>query len=232
MRLLGLLCMCLAWFQYTIPAHTGAIGTAASGTSGGCFNALNSVGSTSCNVTGVTAGQLLLIDSSEFNGTVCSTCLTDNNGTPIHLLGPTTFYGNGSDDVWYEKNAAAGTHTLTATYAVTGNYTSLLVNVVSGVSTTSPIDSSSVSEITANITNCPALTTTGANEQIWSFASAGGGGWSFTTGTVPQIMTMTQTSGAQDVSASGIAVTAGSNYVEWSHAGVTEDWACDTIAVH
>ena len=190
----------------------------------------NGVGSMTITCSGVTAGQTILINSSQFNASVAT--LTDSNGSVAHLLGPTNFDGGGGfDDVWYVKNAAAGTHVFTATYSTTAGYTTLLANVLSGASATSPIDSSSATSGQGYGLACANVTTSAPGEFLLTFANISG--TPLTVGTVPQVMTLASNSGtATAVSAFGTAANAGTNYVEWNHGGVSVDFACDTIAVH
>ena len=202
--------------------------------SNGCSNSLSSGSSIGCGVSGVTAGQTLLVNVANYAAGAIT--LTDSSGNAATLLSgyPVTF-GGGSNSVYVIKNASAGTHTITASFTSgSSSYPQLMVDVVSGASATSPIDaaSSTVQATTSGVYDysCSAVTTNSANELVISFINTTGGA---ATGfeTTPQQLTAAQeAANSSNVSAYGTFTTAGSNYVRWQVAGGT--YSCDTIAIH
>ena len=195
----------------------------------GCASASASGNTVSCTITGVTAGQTILVDLGYFNAS--NPVLTDSNtGTISTILGPTVvsvLASNGSDNVWVVKNAGAGTHVLTATFSVSPSYPGMTALLITGASTTSPIDgSSAVGNIYPGSGLCSSVTTTTPKDLLVTFVNAPLGA---TATPLSSPQNMTTGSGGAVPWAYGTADLAGSNYVTWSSNG---NFLCDTIALH
>lgn len=195
----------------------------------GCTIENNATTSLACTTTNVLlAGQTVLLTITDFNYAGATPTITDSNtGTISHLLGPTIFHsGTGIADIWLIKNAGAGTHTITATYNNTASYATEVVVVFSGASTTSPVDAATASDVAGGTASCASVTTTSPADMLVSFAAISGD--TLTAGTSPQLMTATNIA---TLVAYGTGRFVGTNYVQWT-GSVTDDFACDTIALH
>lgn len=194
----------------------------------GCLFENNATLSLTCTISGGVSGQFLLVQVSEFNYPGATPVVTDTNtGTIAHLLGPTTFNnGSGRDDVWSITNTGAGTHTITVTFNTTASFTTETAILFSGASTTSPIDSSSTSDVAGGSSSCASVTTTSPADLLASFATISGP--TLSPGIIPQNMTAPI---ANEYFSYATARYAGTNYVQWLGSGST-DFACDTIALH
>lgn len=181
-----------------------------------------------CTTATVTAGQTILFDVSEFNyvGKPTPTIVDSQGNVATHLLGPTTYDGNGTDDVWVIKNASAGVHTITASYGSAENFESILAIVLQGSSTTSPVDSSSAGAVIG--TNCPTVNASNIADLLISFENVSGP--TMAPGALPQRMLLGMQEGTSMV-AYGTNLRAGTNFVEWLNGGSAQ-FSCDTIALH
>jgi hypothetical protein len=199
----------------------------------GCSSAPTGLGHISCTVTVAASGSTILFYTSEFNMAAGSppTATDSLGGTVTHLLGPTTFNGGtGTDDVWLIPNAVAGAHLITVTYHIGESFETLVVNVYTGASTTSPVHNAVAGQVTlASPASCPTLTAD-SSDLLVSFES--NSNITMSPGILPQRMTLSQVNGAS-LTVYGTARFGGSNFVEWLMTGATGNtFACDTIALH
>ena len=119
---------------------------------------------------GVTAGNLLTLQTSYFRGSgtgAAETTPTDTNGTWAVAVAPACAeFSGGSVDVgasiFYCKNAASGTHTVTP-QANSGHWQTLVE--WSGMDTTAPLDVSTHSETSASAHTSRSTGTTAATAQ-------------------------------------------------------------------
>jgi hypothetical protein len=142
-----------------------------------CISAMaTTVTTASCTVTGVTTGSAIIMGTMPPD----TTGVTDTNGTPVLLAGTPSGYG----PVYYEANAASGSHTLTFTAAAVHSVTYLpQVQEIRGADTTSPIDTAAYSAGTGTAVSVGPVTTSAVNEYLFSFVEAfGGSSWSNPTG--------------------------------------------------
>lgn len=199
----------------------------------GCSNATSAVGHISCTVTVANSGSTIVFYASEFDMASGSppTVADTGGGTITHVLGPTIFNGGtGTDDAWVEANATAGAHTITVTYHIGEVFETLVVNVYTGASTTSPVHNASAGAVTvASPASCPSLTADSGDLLVTLESNSS---ITMMPGILPQRMTLSQSNGPS-FTAYGTARFSGTNFVEWLASGATGNtFACDTIALH
>lgn len=126
----------------------------------------NGVTSQAIALTGVTAGNLLVLVVKYFDGTQATNATpatpTDSNGTPAVAIAPLSVLSLGGQmgcAIFYVANAAAGTHTFTVNPFNNANAFSGFLTLMefSGVATASPLDTAAV--ISADIENAASTTT-------------------------------------------------------------------------
>lgn len=183
----------------------------------------------------VTAGQTIFVNVTSY-ATPAPTITDSNTGTIVNVTGGTsgTTTAVGMYDwVWAIENAGAGVHTVTVSQTSLG-YGTVIVDVLNGASTTSPVDNASASGLKIYATaNCSSVTTASANEFLLTFGNVADGNTTLTPDTTPQTMTSAYLATPAAASAYGTGATAGTNYVGWSSSFTGGTYmTCDTIAVH
>lgn len=205
LALLGLLWFARCGMGYGAVAYAGIE----------CANNPSSGASVSCTLSGVPAGSTIYIDAYWENG-VMQTSMTDSNGSPVKIIGPTQWTDPSRfDAVWRVANATAGTHVLTSNLSGSSTYPTIIAVVLTGASLTSPEDSIATPNVVSTCAPCSSntVTTSAANEFLLVFALPTAVGTA-TAGTTPQVMTAITTSYTNIIAEYGTAVVAGSNYAE------------------
>lgn len=200
----------------------------------GCSSGPTGLGHISCTANVTTAGSTLVFYTSEFNmqaGFPPTVTDSVSGGTITHVLGPTIFNGGtGTDDAWVESNAPIGAHLITVTYHIGESFETLIINVYTGASTTSPVHSAIAGAVViASPASCPTLTATAADLLVSMESNSN---ITILPGILPQRMTLSQSNGPS-FTAYGTARFSGTNFVQWSASGAAGNtFACDTIALH
>lgn len=187
-RIAGALLLMAA--QIVHPLHIPTVASAPppagiSDTGRGCQNTL-SVGNTfSCTMTGAdatTPGNFIICRSS-FNPDSVS-FITDSNGDTVERFDKESWNSTNTNTiVYYVKNSSGGTHTITITLG-SGTPYNITCNELVGASKTTPIDPASgtglVSLGTGSPLTGPSITTSGANEFLYTVFAAADGAATFT----------------------------------------------------
>lgn len=137
---------------------------------------------TTTSLTLTVAGGEAIIIAADWSSTTGFVSLTDTNGVPADLMAtisqPTVIQwasSSRSQVYFYEKNAAAGTHTIAVTIGA-NTLLGLLASAYSGASTTAPIDFVTVPNIIAAIPSpnlsCNPVTTHQLNGTIVAFGTS------------------------------------------------------------
>lgn len=166
--------------QFAIPGVTGAN---AGGTPpptgityvGTCDNGGSAVTSIACTYAGVPAGATISIGVSGSGG---ATGVSDSINGAATQVGTNLTYNSGGavGNIWYVKNASAGSHTVTANFAGSTNFTRIKIMVFSGPNATAPLDTNATgTAATGNTAVTGNFTTASANEMVAAFAWAAGG---------------------------------------------------------
>jgi hypothetical protein len=129
-----------------------------------------------------TLGNLNVVAVMWGDTTSAVTSVTDSKGNAYSLaVGPTTASGLTSA-IYYAKNIAAGSNTVTVTFNQTAGWPNINVLEYSGLSTTSPLDVTATASGTGTTANSGSATTTAASELIvgpgnplTTFTAAGSG---------------------------------------------------------
>jgi hypothetical protein len=127
----------------------------------------------------VAAGNLLAVGIGHWNGGGAGVASIADDKSNVYAAPQqqTHFSGNGDASIWYAKNVAAGTTTITLTPTVTGanNYWTWGVAEFSGLDTTSPLDVSAKNTAVGTSTdaNVTSGATTQADELVLAVASVG-----------------------------------------------------------
>jgi len=102
--------------------------------------------------------------------TIAISSVTDTKGNAYTLaVGPTSVTGFGSAAIYYAKNivaAAAGTNTVTVTFASNVQYPDLRIAEYSGIDTANPLDVTATATGTGTLGSSGSATTTHANDLI------------------------------------------------------------------
>jgi hypothetical protein len=116
--------------------------------------------------TGQTAGDLNVVAVMWGNTTSTVTSVTDSKGNSYSLaVGPTKATGLTSA-IYYAKNIAAGTNTVTVKFNTTAAFPNVNVLEYGGLDTANPLDVSAAATGTGTTANSGAATTTSAKELI------------------------------------------------------------------
>ena len=129
-----------------------------------------------------TAGNLNVVAVMWGDTTSAVNSVTDSRGNVYALaVGPTKASGLTSA-IYYAKNIAAGSNTVTVTFNQAAGWPNVNVMEYSGLSTTSPLDVTATASGTGTTANSGSATTTAANELIvgagnpvTAFTAAGSG---------------------------------------------------------
>ena len=129
-----------------------------------------------------TAGNLNVVSVMWGNTTSSVSSVTDSKGNSYALaLGPTRVTGL-SSAIYYAKNIAAGSNTVTVNFSPSAAFPNVNVLEYSGLSTTSPLDVAAGATGSGTTANSGSATTTSASELIFgagnptsSFTAAGSG---------------------------------------------------------
>jgi Domain of unknown function (DUF1929)/IPT/TIG domain len=137
-----------------------------------------------------TAGNLNIVVVGWNDTAATLTSLTDTLGNTYVQAG-TTISGTAiRQAIYYAKNIAAGSNTVTAVFNQAANYPDVRVLEYSGLDTTSPLDVTAGAFGTSITANSGAATTTSAKELIFGAGTTGNGfgnpGTGFTTRTITQ----------------------------------------------
>ena len=140
---------------------------------------LNSGGSTSVAITltGVTAGNCLVIGASWVDNTITVSSVSDSNGTMVDLVTQTSWSSGGAAArSWYVKNTASGSHTITINFSGTATFRNIIVDEFSGANTSTPIENPVITTGSGNGSSPLTLTTasmsvSGNNSMIWAFGN-------------------------------------------------------------
>jgi hypothetical protein len=179
---------------------------------------------------------MILVNYTAFTNNFTS--LTDSNSGTISILPsyPVTFAG-AWDYVIVITNTGAGAHVLTIKENGSTSYPTMIADLISGASPTSPIDN--VNHFTGTTKNgssstfaCGEVTTRQPGELLVSFANIAGASPTLTAVTSPQPMTISQSGAPNAKSAYGPAATIGTNVVKWGVSFGPNSYGCDTVAVH
>jgi hypothetical protein len=136
-----------------------------------CANAVNTVFSLTCNMSGVAVGDFLAVFVMWYAAD-SPTGFTDTNGTLIPALSshPVVWDGGArSVDLYYEQNVNGGTHNFSIAFS-TQRLIAIAIEEYSGASTSAPIDGTPTSIVIASNTNpfsCNPVTTTHDNDTIF-----------------------------------------------------------------
>jgi hypothetical protein len=121
-----------------------------------------------------TAGNLNIVVVGWNDTTSTLTSLMDSRGNTYAQAG-TTITGPGiRQAIFYAKNIAAGSNTVTATFNQAAAYVDVRVLEYSGLDTTSPLDVAAGASGTNSSPSSGAATTTSANELIFGAGTTGG----------------------------------------------------------
>ena len=163
--------------SYTDPDAVTSIGTStATGTSTISFvqTYQSTTGGTSVTstMTGVGAGDLLIVENG-YTGNMTSSAITDNAGT-LTFITSSTWHGNAHSALYYEKNAAAGSHSFHTSYGSTPSYPGVSVIEYSGANTSTPLDTFTTATGTGDPVTAPTMTSTEVNELAVAYGNAAG----------------------------------------------------------
>jgi hypothetical protein len=152
-----------------------------------------------------TAGNLNVVVVGWNDTTSTVTGVTDTRGNTYTLaVGPTTGTAL-RQSIYYAKNIAAGTNTVTVTFNQAADFVDIRALEYSGLDTSSPLDKTAAAVGTGTTASSGAATTTLANELIFGAGMTGGGFGGAGTGFVSRIITTPDADEAEDrtVSATG-----------------------------
>jgi RHS repeat-associated protein len=123
------------------------------------------------------AGNLNVVAVMWGDTTSTVSSVTDSRGNTYALaVGPTRVTGL-SSSIYYAKNIAAGSNTVTVTFNQTAGFPNVNVLEYSGLSTTSPLDVTAGATGTGTTANSGSATTTSANELIVGMGNPTGSGF-------------------------------------------------------
>jgi hypothetical protein len=124
-----------------------------------------------------TAGNLNIVAVGWGDTTSSISSVTDSKGNVYtRAVGPTV--NGGQQSIYYAKNIAGGTNTVTVTFNQAASYPDVRILEYSGLDTTSPLDVTAGAVGTGTAASSGAATTTAANELIFGTGTAGGNGFS------------------------------------------------------
>ena len=110
--------------------------------------------------------------------------MTDSRGNPYSQAGGTTTGSGLRQAIYYAKNIAAGSNTVTVTFNQGAAYPDLRILEYSGADASNPLDVTAAGAGTGTVAASAAASTTAANEMIFGAGSNGdgfsGGGTGFT----------------------------------------------------
>lgn len=217
-------------FQFAIPMSTGAnAGSAPTGITyvGTCDNSGSAITSIACTYASVPAGATIAIGVSGSSG---ATGVADSINGAATQVGTNLTYNSGGAvaNIWYVKNASAGSHTVTATFASASNFTRFKIMVFSGASLTAPLDTSAVGSGATGATATTAnFTTATANEMVAGFIWGQGGPLP---NSAPAPYTLLIASTASAASEYGIQTTAGT-YTASAGLSASGQWGIMAMAL-
>ena len=111
---------------------------------------------TTTTITSVTAGDLLIMDYT-ITGIPSTVTVTDTNGTPV-LVASTTWHSNAQNAVYYEQNAAAGTHSFHIKMSTTTSNNQMYVEEYTGAATSSALDTATTTTGSATLATAGPMT--------------------------------------------------------------------------
>jgi hypothetical protein len=134
------------------------------------------------------AGDLNVVAVGWGSTTVGISSVTDSQGNSYTLaIGPSATTSVGSTSIYYAPNiaaAAAGANTVTVTFSAAVPFPDVRVAEYSGISTTSPLDVTTVATGTGTTSSSGAVSTTNANDLLvgsnWVLSGTTGPGTGFT----------------------------------------------------
>jgi hypothetical protein len=121
-----------------------------------------------------TAGNLNIVAVGWDDATSAVSSVMDSNGNPYLLAaGPITGTG-GRESIYYAKNIAAGSNTVTVTFSNAAVYADVRVLEYSGLDTLNPLDQPAAAAGTGTSANSGSATTTTAKELIFGAGKTSG----------------------------------------------------------
>jgi hypothetical protein len=194
---------------------------------GTCDNAGSGVTTIACTYATVPAGATIAIGVS---GSAAATGVSDSVNGAATQVGSNLTYNGGSSvgNIWYVKNATAGSHVLTATFGATANFTRFKIMVFSGANATTPLDTSAVGSSATGATAATAsFTTANANEMVAGFVWGQAGPLPTSVPAPYTLLIATVTSAASEY---GIQTTAGS-YTASVNLSTSGQWGIMAMAL-
>jgi hypothetical protein len=122
-----------------------------------------------------TAGNLNIVVVGWANGTSKVTSVTDSHGNTYSLAAGPTVVGSLTQAIYYAKNVAGGSNTVTVKFNSTANYSELRIFEYSGADTSNPFDQSAAASGSAATADSGPATTTSPNELIFAADSVAPG---------------------------------------------------------
>jgi hypothetical protein len=121
-----------------------------------------------------TAGDLNVVVVGWNDTTASVSSISDSRGNSYALaVGPTSGTGL-RQSIYYAKNIAGGSNTVTVTFNQAANFVDVRALEYSGASTSSPLDVTAAAAGSGSTANSGAATTTGTNELILGAGMTGG----------------------------------------------------------
>jgi len=136
-----------------------------------------------------TAGNLNIVVVGWNDTTSAVTSVTDGRGNTYLQAGTTTTGTGLRQAIYYAKNIAAGTNTVTVAFNQAAAFVDVRILEYSGIDPTSPLDVTAGASGTSISPNSGAATTTSANELIFGAGMTGDGFASAGTGFTSRIIT-------------------------------------------
>jgi hypothetical protein len=212
----------------------GSVPTPPPAFAGNCAQAVNSVLTINCTISGVAAGDFIAIGFLWYN-TNTPSVISDSAGTLVPALAshPVVWdAGTRSVDMYYEANASAGTHTLTIAFASTLTLIAMAAESFHGASISTggaALDGTPTSNVIALNTNpfsCNPITTTQTNSTIFAW-----GGVTLSTTSAGTGYTTRNTINTNYTSQDGPATLPGSYSAVFNTTGTNHPAMCLAMAI-
>jgi fibronectin type 3 domain-containing protein len=114
-----------------------------------------------------TAGNFNVVAIAWGPNSVSISSLTDTKGNTYTLaVGPTTSTAGGTSVIYYAKNIAAGTNTVTVTFNGATGFPDIRIAEYGGISTTAPLDVTAAATGSGTTSDSGSATTTNANDLL------------------------------------------------------------------
>lgn len=210
-----------------VPAATGITYV------GECDNGGSGISTVACTFASVPAGATLAIGVA---GATAATGVSDSVNGAATQVGSNLSWNGGAQgaNIWYVKNATAGSHTITATFSGPTNFTRVQAMIFTGANASTPLDPFTAGQgigtgTASNIALTNSFTTGTAHDMVVAFVWCAGGP-TLTTTTVAPYTVVIGTFVTSFGALYGIQPTAGS-YTAQVTLSTNSQWAMMAMAL-